>query len=107
MTTRIAPLSLITIAAALALAGCSSTPVVSGESLASQSATALQESVGSETAPDITCPEDSYDVTEGAVVDCTYYNPDDGSDYPVTVTISEVEGAGFHLGVEIGTEPLN
>lgn len=54
--------------------------------------------------PDISCPDD-LEAQVGATIECTLTAGDDPTEYPVTVTVSSVDGDSANFDVEVGEEP--
>lgn len=89
--------------AALTLAGCTfqANLVVAASEVEALAATALAEQWGTE--PTLDCGDENVDLVEGTTVDCVASNPNSGLDYPATVTITDVEGSKYSIGVTVGS----
>lgn len=89
-------------AAGLALlSGCSVSAnlTASADSVAAVAEDALEETVGMR--PQIDCGNESIDLVEGNTVLCVLTDPSSGSEYDTTVTITEVSGSSYSVGVEV------
>ena len=86
---------------ALGLAGCGAGTLEAG-TVEEGAADALEEEVG--VRPDISCPDD-LEAEVGASMECTLTAGDDPTEYPVTVTVSSVEGDSAKFDVEVGDAP--
>ena len=83
------------------LAGCGGTTLTAG-AVEERAADALEEQVG--VRPEISCPE-SLEAEVGASTECTLTAGDDPAEYPVTVTVSSVDGDSTTLDVAVGDTP--
>ncbi|MGO1318462.1 MAG: DUF4333 domain-containing protein [Cellulomonadaceae bacterium] len=88
-------------------AGCSASVnfTVSPDSLAEHVATELQAQVGVDAPPTIDCGDESIDVVEGEVVMCELTEDGSPDIYPVTVTITEVEGTNYSFDIKVADAP--
>lgn len=96
-------------AAGLLLTGCtvstSANFTQSPDTVAGIAADALEEQVG--TRPDLDCGDEQVDIVEGETVDCVLTDPGTGTSFEAEVTITEVDGTEYNVGVEVGSEPLD
>lgn len=98
----------VLVAGVLALtAGCSASAnfTVTPDTLAEHVATKLQELVGTDAPPTIDCGDESIDVVEGEVVTCELTEDGSPDVYPVTVTITSVEGTNYSFDISVADEP--
>ena len=95
--------ALLAIPFLLALAACSSTSVLTADTVAESAEDALEEQIGAR--PDITCPDD-LEAEVGAETRCTLTGGDDPTEYGVTVTVTSVDGDNANFDVEVDDEPL-
>ena len=102
MTRRRPPLAAIPLLLA-GLAACSSTPVLTADTVASSAEDALEKQIG--VRPSITCPDD-VDAKVGEETRCTLTGGDDPTEYGVTVTVTSVEGRNATFDVQVDEEPL-
>lgn len=93
----------------LALTGCSfsfsagATPSgVSSDKVSELAEDALEEQVGQR--PDIDCGDEEFPLEDGATRTCLLTDPASGTEYDAEVTLSDVEGTTFHVGVEVATQ---
>lgn len=107
--TRFRALAPALIAIPLLLVGCSfsSNLTTSAASVAEQAAQALQDQLGTDTAPEIDCGEEAIDLLDGTVVDCLLTDPSSGLEYDTTVTLSDVDGSNFHIDVQVAETANN
>lgn len=95
-------------AAGLLLTGCtvstSANFTQSPEKVADIAADALEQQVG--TRPELDCGDEQIDIVEGETVDCVLTDPGTGTSFDAEVTITEVDGTEYKVGVEVGTEPV-
>lgn len=96
---RFLPLTLVA-AGGLLLSGCTANLTIAAEDVADLAAEALEAQWGA--LPTVDCGTGSVDAVVDTVVDCTATNPNSGLDYPATVTITEVNGSDYTIGVEVG-----
>lgn len=87
---------------ALALAACGAGTLEAG-TVEEGAADALEEQVGIR--PEVSCPDD-LEAEVGATMECTLTAGDDPTEYPVTVTVSSVEGDTANFDVEVGDAPV-
>ena len=87
---------------ALALAGCGA-GTLGASTVEEGAADALEEQVGIR--PEVSCPDD-LEAEVGASMQCTLTAGDDPTEYPVTVTVSSVEGDTANFDVEVGDAPV-
>jgi len=85
------------------LVACSSTSVLTADTVAESAEDALEEQIGAR--PDITCPDD-VEAKVGEETRCTLTGGDDPTEYGVTVTVTSVEGDNATFDVEVDNEPL-
>jgi len=102
-------LATVTAAAAmLILAGCSVTaeagPTVSGASVATTAAKALEAKVGS--LPAIDCGSDDIIVVKGKKITCELTDTD-GLTYDVAVTFTSVKGSTYNIDVKVADTAKN
>lgn len=86
-----------------ALSGCSVTPTVSADAVASTAEDALEEQVGSR--PDIDCGDDSIPLEEGTEVTCALTAEGLDGVYDAQVTLSDIEDGTYHVNVEVADQP--
>jgi hypothetical protein len=86
---------------ALGLASCGAGSL-SASTVEDGAADALEAEVG--VRPEITCPDD-LEAEVGATMECTLTAGEDPTEYPVTVTVSSVEGDSANFDVEVGDAP--
>jgi hypothetical protein len=86
---------------ALGLTGCSS--VLEADTVEQGAADALEAQIG--VRPEIDCPDD-VDAEVGATAECTLTAPGDPAEYPVTVTVTSVEGDSANFDVQVGEAPV-
>jgi len=95
-------------AAGLLLSGCtvdaSANFTQSPAQVADIAAGALEEQVG--TRPDLDCGDEQIDIVEGETVDCVLTDPGTGTSFGAVVTISEVDGTDYQVGVEVDSAPV-
>jgi len=84
------------------LAACSSTKVLTADTVATSAEDALEEQIGAR--PDISCPDD-VEAEVGAETRCTLTAGDDPTEYGVTVTVTSVEGSNATFDVEVDEQP--
>jgi hypothetical protein len=84
------------------LAACSSTAVLTADTVATSAEDALEEQIGIR--PTITCPED-VEAKVGEKTRCTLTGGDDPTEYGVTVTVTSVEGKNATFDVEVDEKP--
>ena len=87
---------------ALALAACGA-GTLEASTVEEGAADALEEQVGIR--PEVSCPDD-LEAEVGASMQCTLTAGDDPTEYPVTVTVSSVEGDTANFDVEVGDAPV-
>lgn len=88
-----------TAVAALALAGCSSTPMVKESEVEAQAEAALEKSLEG-AVPPINCPGD-LEAKAGATITCT--TVEGGKTYDVNITVTSVDEDGqVQFDVEVG-----
>lgn len=99
--------SLLAAGALVLTAGCTASAnyTVSPESLAEQVAQNLQELVGTDAPPTIDCGDESIDIVEGEVVTCDLTEDGSSDVYPVTVTITGVDGTDYTINFQVADEP--
>ena len=85
------------------LASCSSTPVLTADTVASSAEDALEEQIG--VRPSISCPDD-VEAKVGEETRCTLTGGDDPTEYGVTVTVTSVEGKNATFDVQVDEKPL-
>ena len=95
------------VATSFFVAGCSASANLTAppSSIEEQAAAALQDQVGAPEPPAMDCGDEDIDLVEGTVVDCVLTDPDSGTEYDSTVTLSDVDGTDFHISVEVAQEP--
>jgi hypothetical protein len=105
----------LTIAAAIALAiplalgGCSFSAstgpaTISGADFSKQVADQFEKQLN--VRPVVDCGSDTIQVVEGATVHCDFSASDDpGTHYDSTTTISNVNGADFHIVTKVADQP--
>lgn len=103
--TRICCAAAVGVALALGASACSSTPTISGESLAEQAADALEEQVGSR--PEMDCGDEDIPIEEDSVAECVLTDPSSGEQYNTDVTITDVDGTDFHIDVQVDETPVS
>jgi hypothetical protein len=86
---------------ALGLAGCGA-GVLGASTVEEGAADALEEQVG--VRPEVSCPDDLA-AEVGATTQCTLTAGDDPTEYPVTVTVTSIEGDSANFDVEVGDAP--
>ena len=95
--------ALVALPASLLLAGCSFSAsaglTVPASDIEDTAAGALEEQVG--TRPDLDCGDERVKLVDDTTVDCTLTDPSSGSEYDAVVTISDVEGAKYHVAVQV------
>jgi hypothetical protein len=91
------------VVAPILLAACSSTAVLTADTVATSAEDALENQIG--VRPSITCPDD-VEAEVGAKARCTLTGGDDPTEYGVTVTVTSVEGDNATFDVEVDQEPL-
>lgn len=84
-----------------ALAACGS-GTISADDVANKAESALAEKVGQR--PDITCPDD-LEAKKGESETCTLTDPNSGTEYDMTATVSSVEGDTYHLDFQVAQQP--
>jgi hypothetical protein len=84
------------------LAACSSTAVLTADTVATSAEDALEEQTGIR--PTISCPED-VEAKVGEKTRCTLTGGDDPTEYGVTVTVTSVEGKNATFDVEVDEKP--
>jgi hypothetical protein len=89
--------------AVLGLAGCGAGSVPADD-VASAAAQALQEQVGADVTPDISCPDD-LEAEVGASTRCTLTAEGLDGEYGVTVTVNSVDGDKANFDVEVDDQP--
>lgn len=104
---RLAPVLAAAIVSVGILSGCTAaaTYTVSPEDLATTAENALEEQVGSR--PDIDCGTEDIDLVKGTVVPCVLTDPASGDEFDAPVTIEEVDGASYTIGVQVADAPRN
>jgi hypothetical protein len=103
--TRFAPSLVLSLAAIALLSGCVGTVTytVTPDEIATTAANALEEQVGS--LPEIDCGTDEIELVKGTVVDCVLTDPVSGDQFDAPVTIEEVNGAEYTIGIQVAAEP--
>jgi hypothetical protein len=84
------------------LTACSSTAVLTADTVATSAEDALEEQIGIR--PTISCPED-VEAKVGEKTRCTLTGGDDPTEYGVTVTVTSVEGKNATFDVEVDEKP--
>ena len=101
MTRRLPQLAAIPLLLA-GLAACSSTPMLTADTVAASAEDALEKQIG--TRPTITCPDD-VEAKIGEKTRCTLTAGDDPTKYGVTVTVTSVEGKKATFNVQVDEQP--
>jgi hypothetical protein len=86
----------------LGLTGCGGA-VLEQDTVEQGAADALEAQIG--VRPEIDCPAD-VDAEVGATAECTLTAPGDSTTYPVTVTVTSVEGDSANFDVQVGDAPV-
>ena len=84
------------------LAGCSAGSV-SADEAATLAEDQLEEQVGQR--PDITCPED-LPAEVDASIECELTAEDMDETYPVTLTVTDVDGSNVGFDIQVAEEPM-
>ena len=102
---RLAPALAAAAVVAALLSGCTATATytVSPEDLATTAENALEQQVGSR--PDIDCGTEDIDLVKGTVVPCILTDPASGDRFDAPVTIEEVDGSNYTIGVGVADAP--
>jgi hypothetical protein len=87
---------------AVGLAGCGA-GTLEASTVEEGAADALEAQVGLR--PEISCP-DSLAAEVGATTECTLTAGDDPTEYPVTVTVTSVDGDRAGFDVQVGDAPV-
>ena len=96
-------LAAVALVGAGALAACSvdANLTVPASKIATDAEGALAE-IGE---ADVDCGDGSVDLVDGEVVECALTDPDTGSVFDLTVTLSEVDGTAYHVDVQVADAP--
>ncbi|WP_211116583.1 DUF4333 domain-containing protein [Glycomyces buryatensis] len=92
--------------ATLALSACSfsfGTASATGEELARAATDALEEQTGER--HEVDCGDDSVDLEEGKEVDCVLTEAASGTEYDLTLTITDVDGGEWRAQVQVADAP--
>lgn len=105
--TRFVPALAVALASLALLTACTTAAplTVSPDDVATTAENALEEQVGSR--PDIDCGTDDVPLVKGRVIDCVLTDPVSGDQFEAPVTIEEVDGTNYTIGIQVGAEPIN
>lgn len=98
-----APIIVIALAAAAALGGCTASASVystaPAQDVADLAASALEDQVGF--LPTLDCGDEPVKLIENETVECLLTAGDDPTTVDTTVTITDVDGSKYSVGVEV------
>ena len=104
LTRRLSIAGALLSAAALPLVvtGCTITPTVSPDNVASAAEDALEQEVG--VRPSIDCGDEAIPLTEGTEVTCELTDDETGDVYDANVTLSDIKDGKYHVYVKVGEQ---
>lgn len=106
MRTRSASAVAVSAVIVVLLAGCGGGPLVAqAEDIAETAENALEEEVGSR--PEIDCGAGEIELKVGLVVDCVLTDPVSGERFESPVTIEQIDGSTYTVGVQVGDAPID
>ncbi|WP_437583709.1 DUF4333 domain-containing protein [Paramicrobacterium sp. CJ85] len=86
----------------LVVTGCTITPTVSPDNVASAAEDALEQEVG--VRPSIDCGDEAIPLTEGTEVECELTDEQTGDVYDANVTLSDIKDGKYHVYVKVGEQ---